>query len=126
LSQKTDFPKNTSTIYSSNKKDIKRKGKHAYSTENRRLVWKYIVWPLILQINRQYFTVEEYHARRDEFGRIYNISNARLSAGLISLVDKGILMKNKNLYSIHYQLVPYMRKKANLEYGFAVKETYTK
>src|SRR5215475_3475962 len=32
----------------------KKKGKHAYATENRRLVWKYIVWPLILQVNRQY------------------------------------------------------------------------
>src|SRR5919108_1260045 len=84
--KKTDFPKNALTIYSSEKEDFKIKGKHAYSTENRRLVWKYIIWPLVLQLNRQFFTLQEYHIKRDEFSRIYNISTARLSAGLISLV----------------------------------------
>jgi hypothetical protein len=51
----------------------------------------------------------------------------RFSGGLISLVDKGLLLKNKEgLYSIDYRLVPYMRKKVKLEYGFAAKETYAK
>jgi hypothetical protein len=106
----------------------KRKGKHAYATENRRLVWEYIVWPLILQVNRQYFTLQEYRAKRDEFSIIHNIQQppSRLSGGLISLVDKGILAKNKDLYSIHFRLIPYMRKKIKLEYGLAVKETYAK
>jgi hypothetical protein len=64
---------------------------------------------------------------RDEFSRIYNIRpSLKLSGGLISLVDKGILAKNKDLYSIDYRLVPYMQRKAKLEYGFAVKETYAK
>ena len=42
-------------------------------------------WPLILQINRQYFTIEEYHIKRNRFCEIYtNISHIRLSRGLIS------------------------------------------
>jgi hypothetical protein len=41
------------------------KGKHASATENRRLVWKYIVWPLLLEANRQYFTLQEYRTKRD-------------------------------------------------------------
>jgi hypothetical protein len=63
---------------------------------------------------------------RDEFNRIYNIRPSLiLSGGLISLVDKGIILaKDKDL--IDYRLVSYMRKKAKLEYGFAVKETYAK
>jgi hypothetical protein len=52
---------------------VKRKGKHASSTENRRRVWECIVWPLILQINRQYFTLQEYCAKTDEFNRLYNV-----------------------------------------------------
>jgi hypothetical protein len=64
---------------------------------------------------------------RDEFSRIYDIqSHLRLSGGLISLVDKGILAKNKDLYSIDYRLASYMRRKAKLQYGFAVKQTYAK
>jgi len=108
----------------------KRKGKHASSTENRRRVWECIVWPLILQINRQYFTLQEYRAKTDEFNRLYNVrppSSSKFSGGLISLVDKGLLLKNKEgLYSIDYRLVPYMRKKVKLEYGFAAKGTYAK
>jgi hypothetical protein len=47
----------------------KGKGKHASSTESRRIVWEYIVWPLILQTNRQYFTIHEYHRNKDEFAK---------------------------------------------------------
>jgi hypothetical protein len=109
---------------------VKRKGKHASSTENRRGVWECIVWPLILQINRQYFTLQEYRAKTDEFNRLYNVrppSSPKFSGGLISLVDKGLLLKNKEgPYSIDYRLIPYIRKKVKLEYGFAAKETYAK
>jgi hypothetical protein len=64
---------------------------------------------------------------RDEFSRLYNIrSPLRLSGGLISLVDKGVLAKNKDIYSIDYRLVSYMQRKVKLEYGFALKEIYAK
>lgn len=34
----------------------KGKGRHTSSTESRRVAWEFIVWPLILQVNRIYFT----------------------------------------------------------------------
>ncbi len=115
------------TTFSSPKEIIKEKGKHASSTEKRRIVWEYVVWPLILQINRQYFTLQEYRTMRDEFSRIYGIRPPlRPSGGLIQLVDKGVLLKNKDIYTIDYRLASYIRRKAKLEYGFAVKETYAK
>jgi hypothetical protein len=39
---------------------------------------------------------------------------------------KGIVVREKNIYSIHYKLIPYMRKKANLEYGLVIREVNTK
>ncbi len=31
---------------------LNRKGKYATSTENRRLMWEYIIWPLVLELIR--------------------------------------------------------------------------
>ena len=95
------------------------------STESRRIVWENIVWPLILETNRQYFTIQEYSTKKGEFIRTRSIySSSELSGGLVSLMNKGILAKNKGLYSIHYRLVPYLRKKVKLDYGLAARETY--
>lgn len=102
------------------------KGKHASSTENRRMVWENVVWPLILEINRSYFTLREYHARRDAFCVISGIPASRVAGGFVSLLIKGILSRNKNMYSIHYRLIPYMRKRAPLEYGQVIREVNTK
>jgi hypothetical protein len=44
----------------------------------------------------------------------------------VSLLIKNIITKNKNIYSIHYRLIPYMRKKAPLEYGLVIREVNTK
>jgi hypothetical protein len=106
----------------------KGKGKHASSTESRRVVWEFIVWPLILQVNRQYFTILEYRRKMNEFTKVSNTQSGfpKLSGGLISLVNRGILVRNNNLYSIHYRLIPYMRKKVKLEYGQAFREIYSK
>jgi hypothetical protein len=116
----------TTTRLPSSRTIKKKKGKHASSTESRRIVWENIVWPLILETNRQYFTVQEYRTKKDEFIITRNIysSSSQLSGGLVSLMNKGILVKNKGLYSIHYRLVPYMRKKVKLDYGLAARETY--
>lgn len=104
----------------------RRKGKHASSTENRRMVWENVVWPLILEINRSYFTLKEYHVKRNEFCRITGIPPSKVAGGFVSLLIKGILTRDKNIYSIHYRLIPYMRKKANLEYGLVIREVNTK
>lgn len=109
-----------------NKNSDAKKGKHAHSTEYRRLIWENIVWPLIIEKNKPYFSKNEYQIKRKDFSRNNTIPASKLSGGLISLVVKGILIKEENTYSLHYRLIPYLRKKAHLSYGQALKETYTK
>jgi hypothetical protein len=108
------------------KKEASNKGKHASSTQNRRMVWENIIWPLILDVNRSYFTLKEYHSKRDKFCKYRNMQSSKVAGGFVSLLVKGILTRQKSIYSIHYRLIPYMRKKANLEYGQAIRETSTK
>jgi hypothetical protein len=105
---------------------ISTKGKHASSTENRRMVWENVVWPLVLEMNRSYFTLKEYHAKRDSFCKKTGVSPSKVAGGFVSLLVKGIIVRSKNMYSIHYRLIPYMRKKADLEYGLVTREIYTK
>ena len=111
---------------SNNHEDSRTEGKHAHSTEYRRLIWEMIVWPLIIEQNRPYFSINEYQSKRVLFSKESNIPSSKLSGGLISLVVKGILIKEEHIYSLHYRLIPYLRKKAILTYGQALKETYTK
>ncbi len=104
------------------------KGKYASSTENRRLVWDEIIWPLILEKDRPYFTIEEYHIKRDLYCKEHNISLSKISGGFVSLIIKNMIIKdsNNNIYSIHYKLIPYLRKKIVLSYGQAAREVSTK
>lgn len=102
------------------------KGKHASSTENRRMVWENVVWPLILDMNRPYFTLKEYHAKRDRFCTDTGTPASKVAGGFVSLLIKGIIARNKNIYSIHYRLIPYLRKRAILEYGQVIREVNTK
>jgi hypothetical protein len=116
----------TPTVEDTKQSKFKDKGKHAASTENRRMVWEKVVWPLILELNRSYFTLKEYHSKRDTFCRLYGIRPSKVAGGFVSLLIKGIVVREKNIYSIHYKLIPYMRKKANLEYGLVIREVNTK
>ena len=111
---------------SSPKREPSDKGKHASSTQNRRMVWEYIIWPLVLDVNRSYFTLKEYHSKRDNFCDNREIQSSKVAGGFVSLLVKGILTRQKSIYSIHYRLIPYMRKKAYLEYGQAIREVSTK
>ena len=103
-----------------------RKGKYATSTENRRLMWEYIVWPLVLQLNKSYFTIDEYHKMRDKVSIEKNISVSKMAGGMVSLLVKGILTQDKKYYSIHYKLIPYMRKNAYLDYETVLREVRSK
>lgn len=111
---------------SSPKSEPSDKGKHASSTQNRRMVWENIIWPLVLDVNRSYFTLKEYHSKRDKFCDNRKIQSSKVAGGFVSLLVKGILTRQKSIYSIHYRLIPYMRKKAYLEYGQAIREASTK
>lgn len=102
------------------------KGKYAKATENRRFVWKEIVWPLILEINDVSFTIFHYKQKRDIVCNKKDVSINTTSRGLASLIQKGILIKENEIYSIHYRLIPYMRLKAECDYATAIHEVKVK
>ena len=108
------------------KRTLNGKGKYATSTENRRIVWEHIIWPLILELGRSYFTSTEYHNMRDKVSIQKNIPISKMTGGMISLLVKGILMQDKKYYSIHYKLIPYMRKRVHLDYGTVLREISSK
>ena len=105
---------------------LREKGKYASATQNRRFVWEKVMWPLIISSNSVSFTTEQYKKKRDEVCKDLGIPIPKIAGGFVSLLLKGILYKENNLYSIHYRLIPYMRLKADCDYATAVRETSTK
>jgi len=105
---------------------LEEKGKYASATQNRRLTWEKVMWPLILEQGSVSFTLEQYKKKRDKVCKELNIPPSRIAGGFVSLLLKGILYKENNLYSIHYRLIAYMRLKASCDYAIAVREASTK
>jgi hypothetical protein len=105
---------------------LSEKGKYAAATENRRFVWAEIVWPLILQVNDVAFSLKQFQDKRDKICKEKNISINVPSRGLVSLMQKGIIRKEGNIYSIHFRLIPYMRLKATCDYATAIHEVRLK
>lgn len=105
---------------------LREKGKYASATANRRFVWSEIVWPLILELNDVAFTLEQYQKKRIEVCKRKKVTATKTSRGLVSLIKKGILYKEKDLYSIHYRLIAYMRLKASCDYATAINEVKMK
>jgi len=105
---------------------LSEKGKYAASTQNRRIVWEKIVWPLILEIDDIEFSVKQYQKKRDQISQKNNLKISAISRGLASLLQKGMLLKENNMYSIHYRLIAYMRLKANCDYATAINESRMK
>jgi hypothetical protein len=105
---------------------LSEKGKYASATENRRFVWAEIVWPLILELNDIAFSLKQYQKKRDQVCEKNNVGITITSRGLVSLMQKGILLKEGEIYSIHFRLIPYMRLKANCDYATAIHEVRIK
>ncbi len=101
---------------------LSEKGKYATATDNRRFVWANIIWPVVLEVNDVVFTLKQYQKKRDEVCDKQNVSKTMISRGLASLLQKGILLKENELYSIHYRLIAYMRLKADCDYATAIHE----
>lgn len=99
------------------------KGRYASTTERRRIVWEDVMWPLIMDLEKSYFTVEEYRIKRNEVCKNKNFIPKQISSGFISLLHKGIIKHEEKLYSIHYKLIPFIRKKVDLDYGTVLRET---
>ena len=105
---------------------LSEKGKYASATQNRRFVWAEIVWPLILEINDVAFSLKQYQKKRDQICKEKNVTMTVTSRGLVSLMQKGILLKEGDIYSIHFRLIPYMRLKATCDYATAIYEVRIK
>ena len=105
---------------------LSEKGKYASATENRRFVWAEIIWPLILEINDVVFTLKQFQNKRQKVCEEKNISINIPARGLASLLQRGITLKEKNIYSIHFKLIPYMRLKATCDYATAIHEVRIK
>ena len=105
---------------------LSEKGKYAAATQNRRIVWEKIVWPLILEIDDVTFSVKQYQKKRDQICQKNNLKISDISRGLASLLQKGMLLKEDNMYSIHYRLIAYMRMKADCDYPTAINESRMK
>ena len=105
---------------------LREKGKYATSTQNRRIVWHKIIWPLILELDDVVFSLKQYQKKRDEICNKGNLKISEMSRGLVSLLQKGIILKESDMYSIHYRLIPYMRVKAECDYSTAMNEVRMK
>ena len=105
---------------------LSEKGKYASATQNRRFVWAEIVWPLILEINDVAFSLKQYQQKRDQICKEKKVTMTITSRGLVSLMQKGILLKEGDIYSIHFRLIPYMRLKAECDYATAIHEVRIK
>ena len=102
---------------------LSEKGKYAAATQNRRVVWEKIIWPLILEIDDVTFSIKQYQKKRDEMIQKNDFTISEMSRGLASLLQKGIIIKENNMYSIHYRLIAYMRLKADCDYPTAINES---
>ena len=105
---------------------LSEKGKYASATQNRRIVWEKIVWPLILEIDDVTFSLKIYQKKRDEVCNKNNFEISKMSRGLASLIQKGVIVKEGDMYSIHYRLIAYMRLKAVCDYATAINESRMK
>ena len=103
-----------------------KKGKYATATQNRRIVWQKIIWPLILEIDDVVFSLKQYQKKRDEVCYKNNLKIPEMSRGLVSLLQRGMIIKENATYSIHYRLIPYMRLKADCDYATAINESKMK
>ena len=105
---------------------LREKGKYASATQNRRITWSEIIWPLILEINDVVFSLKQYQKKRNDVCHEKNLKISDMSRGLVSLLQKGVIIKENNMYSIYYRLIPYMRLKADCDYATAINETKMK
>ena len=105
---------------------LREKGKYASATQNRRIAWEKIVWPLILDLDDVVFSLKQYQKKRDEVCQKNNLKISEMSRGLVSLLQKGLIIKENATYSIHYRIIPYMRLKADCDYATAINETKMK
>jgi hypothetical protein len=105
---------------------LRSKGKGVFSTENRRLTWDLVVWPMLLHLNRPYFTLNEFRIKRNEICIKHGIKCSNVRGGLVSLTHRGLLIKNQDIYLINFSLSLCLKKKVNLDYSKAFRKKVPK
>ena len=93
-------------------------------TENRRLSWETIVWPLILELDLSFFKVREYQAKRDFMSGRYGIQISRIRSGFVSLIYRGFVTRGAVGYSLNWGLQKYIHKRTFLGYASAAKSIF--
>ena len=101
---------------------LSEKGKYATATQHRRTVWEKIIWPFMVELNDVVFSLKQYQRKRDQVCTKDNLKISEMSRGVVSLLQKGIIIKENTTYSIHYRLIPYMRVRAECDYTTAINE----
>ena len=66
--------------------------------------------------------LKQYQKKRDDICKKFNIPITTLSRGLASLIQKELLLKENQNYSIHYRLIAYMRLKSECDYATTIHE----
>ena len=79
-----------------------------------------------MELNDVTFSLKQYQKKREQACRKYNLKISDMSRGLVSLLQKGLILKENNMYSIHYRLIAYMRLNAECDYATALNETRMK
>ena len=79
-----------------------------------------------MELNDVTFSLKQYQKKRDQACKKYNLDISDMSRGLVSLLQKGLILKENSMYSIHYRLIAYMRLNAECDYATAINETRMK
>jgi hypothetical protein len=90
------------------------------------LTWDLVVWPMLLQLNRLYFTINEFRIKSNEICIRHGIKSSNIRGGLVSLTYRGFLIKNQDIYLINFSLSLYLKNKDNLYYGKAFRKKVPK
>lgn len=103
-------------------------GRSAVTTMKRKILWEEIIWPLVLEKQTEYFTWEDYKKRCLEYYDVgdFKIIFFKVLGPLTSLVERGIITKQKTSYLINHELRPYLRLCKKVSYGLAARISTTK
>lgn len=98
-------------------------GRNAATTMKRKFVWEEIIWPFILRNKITHFTWEEYKKRCLEYYKVnhFKLIQFEVLSPLTSLIEKGIIKKQENLYAIDHRLIPYLKLCKKVSYGLAAR-----
>ena len=95
-------------------------------------MWEEVIWPLVLDTNKPYFTLEQYHNKRDQVCNFYGIPHSKISGGFISLTLRGLIQRGggeqqtAEKFLLHHHLISFLARKVTLEYGIASRKICSK